>query len=202
MFWVAFLAAVLFAFGDDFWETPVDYWKEERKTEKKVKDMREERVREIYVKSLGWGSPNVSPIEREFLKNPNDPVVRKYLKEYYRERFFRQHELASVLFESEYEIEKNLKEPLKRYVVYYFYSPSCPYCRQSEPAVRFLGSVTDVYRVNVDVPGNYVYVERFGVRGVPAFFFVDRETKTVRASWIGPLVIDRRFYDFVRAELK
>lgn len=191
---ITILIIVGLSFGGNFWNSRVDYWGEGKKEEKVEKKNEDEY--------LYWTAPNVPPVIKEYFKNPDDPQVRKKLREFHLKRTFLQNKLASELMLMDYRFKKEFQEKLKNYLIYYFYSPECPYCYASQPAVNFLGEVSDVYAVNVTDPENAEYLREFRIRATPTFVFVRKRDKKEAGRWIGMLRIDEKFYEFVKNKLR
>jgi thiol-disulfide isomerase/thioredoxin len=173
----------------------VDYFgtgkKEEKKEEKKEgkkeevkKEDKEKYYEELYKQAQEWFPETTNPLERAFYKNPNDPKLIELLDRFYTERTERANLLASKLMTLQAQKEEKLMEKLKDYVVIYFYSPHCPYCRASEQYLGvFDGKVKQFLRVNTLLPENAKFVRDFGIQATPTLIFM-KDGKLVR-RWVG-----------------
>jgi thiol-disulfide isomerase/thioredoxin len=193
--WLVILAAAVNV--QAYWfDNGVDYFgtgkkiekKEEKKEEKKKEEVkqedREKYYEELYKKSQEWFPETTSPLERAFYKNPEDPKLAELIHKLYTERQERANLLASKLIVLQTQEEEKLTEKLKDYVVLYFYSPRCPYCRASESyLVSLQGRVKQFMKVNTLLPENAVYIKDFGVEATPTLVFI-KDGKVVN-KWVG-----------------
>jgi cytochrome c-type biogenesis protein len=84
------------------------------------------------------------------------------------------------------------QEPLP--VLYEFYSPNCPICRQMMPAVNVLrnqcnGHPLEIRQVDVTSPEGKPLAQKFGIGGIPVFVYQDRDRKEV-ARLVGYQTLD------------
>lgn len=160
--------------------------KKEGETEKEKK---EEYYKRIWEETKNWFPPNVSPVEREFYKNPDDPVLQEMVARYIEERTERARQLSEVL-RAYFSVRKEELERLGELGVefIYFWSPRCPYCAISEPAVRDLSMYTRVLRVNVDNPNTQEIKRSFGVYATPTLVAV--KGNEVLNVWVGAFSFD------------
>jgi thiol-disulfide isomerase/thioredoxin len=194
--WLVLLAAVVnvqaywFNSGVDYFGTGKKVEKKEEKEEKEEKknevkrEDREKYYEELYKKTQEWFPETTNPLEKAFYKNPDDPKLVELLHRFYTERQERANLLASKLIALQSQEEAKLLGKLKGYVVIYFYSPQCPYCRASEPYLASLeGSVKQFLKVNTLLPENAGYVRDFGVQATPTLIFM-KDGKVVK-RWTG-----------------
>jgi len=194
--WLVILAAVVnvqaywFNSGVDYFGTGKKVEKKEEKEEKEEKknevkrEDKEKYYEELYKKTQEWFPETTNPLERAFYKNPDDPKLVELLHRFYTERQERANLLASKLIALQSQEEAKLVEKLRGYVVIYFYSPQCSYCRASEPYLASLeGSVKQFLKVNTLLPENAGYVKDFGVQATPTLVFM-KDGKMVR-KWVG-----------------
>ncbi len=184
------------AYTLDYWkgkvENGVDYWN----TGKSKVENRDEFYK-VLKEQENWFPQNTSPLERYFYKHPEDRRVWKELYRFYSERTDRANKLQSVILYEQAKEELKLLQILKNYEVLYFYSPHCPYCRATEPLIGTLSELTRVYRINVELPENRRYLERYQVLGVPTLVFVRKGTLKEVKRWTGMGVWDSRFKRFL-----
>ena len=184
----ASVQAYWFDSGVDYFGTREKGEKREEEKEKKREEVkRDARVKyyeELYRKSQEWFPETTNPLERAFYKNPDDPKLLELLDRFYTERQERANLLASKLIALQSQKETKLMEKLKDYVVIYFYSPQCPYCRASEQYLGvFDGKVKQFLRVNTLLPENARFVRDFGIQATPTLIFM-KDGKEVR-KWVG-----------------
>jgi cytochrome c-type biogenesis protein len=79
-------------------------------------------------------------------------------------------------------------------VLYEFYSPNCPICRQMMPAVNVLrnqcdGHPLEIRQVDVTSPEGKPLARSFGIGGIPVFVYLDRDRKEV-ARLVGYQTLD------------
>ncbi len=79
-------------------------------------------------------------------------------------------------------------------VLYEFYSPNCPICRQMMPAVNVLrnqcdGHPLEIRQVDVTSPEGRPLARTFGISGIPVFVYMDRDRKEV-ARLVGYQTLD------------
>ena len=185
------LLAVSLAFGGGFFNDPVDYFKDsvEKKIDKvnKKKD-KQEYYKKIWEETMKWAPPNASPVERAYIQNPNDPVLREMVLRYLDQRTQAATLLSDYLQERISEREEVLKTLRETGVSFiYFFSPRCPYCKMSEPFIKNLSHKLKVMTVNIDSPSQEVkrMVEGFGVSATPTF--VAMKNGKVMDVWVGTL---------------
>lgn len=188
MGWVVFFLCVTVAFGG-FFNTEVDYFNsgsQERKEPPK-----EDYYEKVWKETQNWFPPNVSPIERELYKNPDDPVLRNLYVKYIEQRTQRARKIGTFLqdyFRTKESILNRLKDMGVK--IYYFYSPACPYCAMSEDTARTLSNYVTIHKLNVDVPNPKIQslIELFNVTSTPTLVaFTDRE---VLGIWVGAFTWD------------
>jgi thioredoxin-like negative regulator of GroEL len=176
--------AYWFREGVDYFGTGKREEKKEEKKEEVNKENREKYYEELYKQAQEWFPETANPLERAFLKNPDDPKLLELLDKFYTERTARANVAASKLMVLQAEREARLKEKLKDYTVIYFYSPQCVYCRVSEQYLPFLeGRVKQFLKVNTLLPENATYVRDFGIQATPTLIFM-KDGKVVR-KWVG-----------------
>ncbi|WP_457601565.1 thioredoxin family protein [Hydrogenivirga sp.] len=189
------LLLIAFSFGG-FFNTEVDYFKdrererakEERKLEKKK---REEYYEKLWEETRNWFPENVSPIERELYKHPDDPVLQEMYKKYVEERTYRARFIKNILV-SHFKTKEQVLEAIKSAGVQflYFHSPKCPYCKMSEVALKDLSRYARIVTVNVDSSNPQVkeMMSLFMVRATPTLVAMKgAETLDV---WIGAFTWD------------
>jgi thiol-disulfide isomerase/thioredoxin len=179
--------AYWFRDGVDYFGTGKREEKKEEKEGKKEEVKKEDKGKyyeELYKQAQEWFPETTNPLERAFYKNPDDPKLIELLDRFYTERTERAHLLSSTLMTLRAQREEKLMEKLKDYVVIYFYSPRCPYCRASEQYLGvFDGRVRQFLRVNILLPENAKYVRDFGIQATPTLIFM-KDGKVVR-RWVG-----------------
>jgi thiol-disulfide isomerase/thioredoxin len=192
--WLVILAAAVnvqaywFGSGVDYFGTGKrEEKREEKKEEKKEevkKEDKEKYYEELYRKAQEWFPETTNPLERAFYKNPDDPKLIELLHKFYTERQERANQLASKLIALQSQEDAKLLEKLRNYVVVYFYSPQCPYCRASEQYLASLeGRAKQLLKVNILLPENAGYVKDFGVQATPTLVFM-KDGKVVK-KWVG-----------------
>jgi thiol-disulfide isomerase/thioredoxin len=183
----AHVQAYWFKNGVDYFGTGKREEKKEEKKEQKEEAKKEDREKyyeELYRQAQEWFPETTNPLEKAFYKNPNDPKLVELLQRFYTERQERANLLASNLIALQTQREAKLVEKLKDYVVIYFYSPQCPYCRASEQYLASLeGRVKQFLKVNILLPENVKFVRDFGIQALPTLIFM-KDGKEVR-RWVG-----------------
>jgi cytochrome c-type biogenesis protein len=79
-------------------------------------------------------------------------------------------------------------------VLYEFYSPNCPICRQMMPAVNVLrnqcdGHPLEIRQVDVTSPQGKSLARRYGIGGIPVFVYLDRDRREI-ARLVGYQTLD------------
>jgi len=167
----------------DIWETVSKKAIEEKANKKEEEKKKENRYTELYKKTLSWlpEPEKVPPVLRELWKNPDDEKLKelavKTMYEWNKKLGRITEELGMNFSQISYiydrpsgqylnirditpSAEEKIKEFAKRGLkVIYFFSPDCPYCRLSEPAVKTLkDSGVEVLRINVKNYGRDEFV--------------------------------------------
>lgn len=188
---VSLLLLVTVAIGG-FFDKEVDYFGEREETKKEVeRKEREEYYRKIWEETENWFPPTVSPIERELYKNPTDPVLQQMFVRYIEKRTWMGRYAGQILQRHSRMQEQALKALGKAGVeIFYFHSPTCPYCRVSEPTVYDLSLYMKVNKLNVDIPNPKIQelVDLFGVRATPTLVAVQKDR--VLGIWEGAFTWD------------
>ncbi len=192
---ILLLLAVWVSFGG-FFNTEVDYFKDKEKQEEAKKEEVEKKKREEYYKKVweetqNWFPENVSPVERELYKNPNDPVLQEMYKRYVEERTYRSRLISSILqthFKNKEEVLKEIKANGVQFL--YFHSPKCPYCKMSEVTLKDLSRFAKIVTINVDSDNPQVQemMALFQVRATPTL--VAMKGISTLDVWIGAFTWD------------
>ncbi len=184
---LVFLPFVVFGY---YLQGEVDYFKrkEEKKVEKK-EERKEDYYEQLYKQAQEWFPETTNPLERAFYKNPDDPKLLELLSRFYEERQERANLLASKLIALQTQKEEEIVKVLKDYVVLYFYSPNCPYCRASEPYLSFLSAnVKSFLKINILLPENMQYLKEYSIRVTPTLVFIKggKEVRRWEGLWVYP----------------
>lgn len=188
---VAVLLLCSLAFGG-FFDTEVDYFKDdEGNMSKKEENKKKEYYEKVWKETENWFPQNVSPVERELYKHPNDPVLQEMYKRYVEERTYRSRIVSSILREHFQNKERILEEIKASGVQFlYFFSPKCPYCKMSEVALKDLSKFAKVITLNVlsDNPQVKEMMAIFQVRATPTLVAM-KGLRTID-MWVGAFTWD------------
>lgn len=156
-----------------FFDTEVDYFKDakEREEQTQKKENKTEYYRKLWEESVNWTPSNLSPLEREIFRNPTDPVLQDMYRRYVDYRTQKVRVLSSILTDYFQEKEKLLERLEKAQVDFiYFFSPTCPYCKMSEPTLSDISKrARKVLTVNIMSEDSRAkeLMALFGVRQTP-----------------------------------
>lgn len=199
MGWVVLLLLLVSITHADFFEKRVDYFNQEREKKEDEKKKREEYYRRVWEETENWFPPTVSPVERELYKNPTDPVLQQMFTQYVERRTLIGRYAGKILQEHMRTKEESLKALGKAGVeFFYFYSPTCPYCRMSEPTVYDLSLYLKVNKLMVESENPQIreLVRFFGVKATPTLVAIWKDR--VLGVWEGAFTWDDlRFFDWI-----
>ena len=186
-----------------FFDREVDYFNLKQEQVQK-EDKQKEYYRKVWEETENWFPPNVSPVERELYKNPTDPVLQQMYVRYIEKRTLMGRYAGQILQEYSRTKEDTLKALGSAGVeLFYFYSPTCPYCKMSEPTVYDLSLYMRVNKLKVESPNPKIQelVQLFGVRATPTLVAVQKDR--VLGIWEGAFTWDNlRFLDWIGSLLK
>lgn len=137
--------------------------------------------KQLYDESLNWFPESTPPLIREFLKNPDNDELARLVSQYLNEIVERSNKASAKIAgenipEGPLPHKTNIVSRLNElgrqgYTVKYFYSDTCPYCRNSEPFVKIISRFMTVERIAVS-PENKREILKWRVEKTPTCFFI------------------------------
>lgn len=141
----------------------------------------------LYKESMEWFPADTPPILKEFLKNPDDPILADLVVKYLDKRTdlavraadvtqrIRDGNSANVNAMPALSADEALLSELRAmgvagYSVMYFYSSTCPHCIKSEPLIKSVAAFMPVKKIEA-TQNNYQLFIQWKVDQTPTTFF-------------------------------